>query len=73
MIYVILAVLLMTLGLAYVGYRDIAALFALLFWVLIKLPIAMVCFSLGIIFCASLVFLPLGAGCFQMVKKLLVE
>ena len=71
MIIVVISVLLMTIALAYIGYKDVAALFAVLFWILVKLPMAMLCFSLGIIFCASLVFIPLGEGCFSMVKKLL--
>lgn len=72
MFFVILSVLLMTLALAYIGYKDVAALIAILFWVMVKLPIAMLCFSLGIIFCASLVFIPFGERCFKMVKELLV-
>ena len=72
MFFVILSVLLMTLALAYVGHKDMVALFAILFWVLVKLPIAMICFSLGVIFCASLVLIPIGEKCFNMVKELLI-
>lgn len=41
-------------------------------WLFIKLPLALICFTLALVFCLSLILIPLGIVCFKIGLRLLI-
>ena len=64
----ILAVLTMLLG---IGFK-LTALLAALFWLCIKLPIACLVLALAIIFCCTIILIPVGIALFKFGVTLLL-
>ena len=65
----ILAVLTMLLG---IGFNLTGALLAALLWLCIKLPIACLVLALAIIFCCTIILIPVGIALFKFGVTLLL-
>ncbi len=65
----ILVVLTMLLG---IGFKLTGALLAALFWLCIKLPIACLVLALAIIFCCTIILIPVGIALFKFGVTLLL-
>lgn len=55
-----------------VAYRLTGALLAAVIWLGIKLPLAIMFFALGVVFCITLILIPIGIGCFKIGIRLLI-
>ena len=52
-------------------YKFTSAMFLILFWVFIKLPFAILLAFLGVVFCITILLIPVGKGCFNLAWELL--
>lgn len=52
-------------------FKFTRAMFLILFWIFIKLPFAVLMAFLGIVFCITILLIPIGKGCFNLAWKLL--
>lgn len=55
----------------WLGFRLTGAFLSALFWLFIKLPLAVVVFCVGIAFCATLILIPVGVKFFPLALKIL--
>lgn len=69
MIICLLLILTVLLG---IGFKLTGALLAALFWLCIKLPIACFVLALAIIFCCTIILIPVGIGLFKVGVRLLM-
>ena len=51
--------------LCWLGFRVTGTLLSMAVWLLLKLPIAVFVFSLGLILCATIFLIPLGLRCIK--------
>lgn len=58
----VLALLVLLLG---IGLKLTGALLTALFWLFIKLPLACIVLALAIVFCCTIILIPLGIGLFK--------
>lgn len=58
-------------GLFWVGFHVTGALLAAAFWLLIKLPFALILGGLGLVFCVTILLIPLGVKCFKLAFEIL--
>ena len=65
----VLTILTVLLG---IGFKLTGALLAALFWLCIKLPIACFVLALAIIFCCTIILIPVGIGLFKVGVRLLM-
>lgn len=65
----ILTVVTVLLG---IGFKLTGALLAALFWLCIKLPIACLVLALAIIFCCTIILIPVGIALFKVGIGLLI-
>ncbi len=52
-------------------FSGLGLLFSLLFWVGVKLPLAIILFAIGTVFCCTIIFIPIGLGCMKHALRLL--
>ena len=52
-------------GLFWVGYHVTGAILKTIFWLCIRLPITIVLWALGLVFCCTLILIPVGLGLFR--------
>ena len=52
-------------------FKFTGAVFSVLFWLFIKLPCALVLAVLGVLFCITIILIPVGKGCFGLAGDLL--
>ena len=52
-------------------FKFTGAVFSVLFWLFIKLPCAIILAMLGVMFCITILLLPVGKGCFNLARGLL--
>lgn len=68
--------LIITLGilsiLFWIGFKITGALFTALFWLCIKLPLAICFCGIGLVFFITIIFIPLGKGCFNIASSLVM-
>lgn len=55
-----------------ISFKITGALFAILLWVVIKLPLAILMWVVGIVCCCTILLIPLGVGCFKSGLRLAV-
>lgn len=55
-----------------IGFKITGALFAILLWVVIKLPLAILLWVIGIVCCCTILLIPLGVGCFKSGLRLVI-
>ncbi len=58
-------------GFFWVGFKVTGAMLSALIWLVIKLPIAVVVFCLGIACCATLLLIPVGLKLFGAAGRIL--
>ncbi len=46
--------------------------FGAFFWIVIKLPLTIIFFALGVVFCCTIILIPLGLLCFKIAGGMLV-
>ena len=68
---VILLILALLFVLFWVGYHVTGALLSAAFWLLVKLPVALMLFALGLALCATLLLIPFGVKCFGLGMRVL--
>ena len=56
----------------WLGLKVTGAILTACIWLFIKVPLAMICLVLGVLFCITLVFIPIGAVCLKAGIKLLI-
>lgn len=54
-----------------VVFGILALLLGGVFWFLVRLPLAIIMFVMGIVFCCTLILIPLGILCFRGALRLL--
>lgn len=54
------------------GFKITGALLATFIWLFIEIPLALLTFLLGLVFCCTIILLPLGMGCFKLGSRLLM-
>jgi len=59
-------------GLLWVGWKCTGALLSILIWLVVKVPLFLVFSILGVAFCVTLIFIPVGMKCFKTGVKILV-
>lgn len=52
-------------------FKFTGAVFSVLFWLFIKLHCALVLAVLGVLFCITIILIPVGKGCFGLAGDLL--
>lgn len=55
----------------WVGFKVTGALFAALFWLVIKLPLALCLWTVGMAFCCTIILIPVGICLFKAGGSLL--
>ena len=61
------------IGLAlYIGFLITGAFLSAFFWLFVRLPAALFFIALGAAFCVTLIFIPLGIGCFKLAFQVLL-
>lgn len=53
-------------------FKFAGAVFSVLFWLFIKLPVAFGLAILGVVCCVTIILIPIGKGCFHMAGDLLM-
>ena len=56
----------------WIGFKLTGAFFMACFWLLREVPLAIVVLAIGLVFCCTLILLPVGIGCFKAGMKLLI-
>lgn len=54
----------------WLGFKVTGALFAALLWLFFKLPLALCLICLGLLCFVTILFIPLGKGCFHLANIL---
>lgn len=67
---IIIALAILT-GLFWMGYHITDALLSAAIWLLIKLPLAIMVFCLGVACCVTLLLTPIGLKCFGLAGRIL--
>lgn len=67
-IIIVLAVLTF---LFWLGFSITGALLSACIWLIIKLPIAVIVFSIGLACCITILLIPLGFRCFKLAGRIL--
>lgn len=67
-IIIVLAVLTF---LFWLGFSITGALLSAWIWLIIKLPIAVIVFSIGLACCITILLIPLGFRCFKLAGRIL--
>ncbi len=57
--------LLILCGMFWLGFKLTGAMLSVALWLLIRLPLAIFLFGMGIVFCVTIIFIPLGLGCLR--------
>ncbi len=52
-------------------FKFTGAVFSVLFWLFVKLPCAIILAILGVVFCITILLIPVGKGCFRLAGDLL--
>lgn len=55
----------------WIGYHVTGALLAAAIWLFIKLPFALILGCLGVVFCITILLIPLGVKCFKFALGIL--
>lgn len=58
-------------GLCWIGFTITGAILGMIFWVCVKLPLAIFFGSLGLALCLTIFLFPLGKGCFDIAGDIL--
>lgn len=66
---IILLVLCLLFGL---GYAITGFALKTVFWVVVKLPLSLICFAFGLVCCCTLILIPLGFALFALGVKILL-
>ncbi|MCH5253962.1 MAG: hypothetical protein J1F41_03485 [Lachnospiraceae bacterium] len=53
-------------------FKITGVMFSILFWLCIKLPCAILMAFLGIVFCITILLMPIGKDCFNLARKVLI-
>ncbi|MCQ2538645.1 MAG: hypothetical protein MJ124_09620 [Lachnospiraceae bacterium] len=69
---ILFVVLVMFCVLFGIGFAITGFILSALFWALVKLPLSLICFSLGLACCCTLILIPLGVGLFKVGARLLL-
>lgn len=67
----ILIVLAVLTFLFWLGFSITGAMLSACFWLIVKLPIAVVLFSIGLTCCITILLIPLGLKCFKLAGRIL--
>ena len=51
-------------------FKFASMMFSFLLWLFIKLPCAILLVLLGVVFCITILLIPVGKGCFNLAWKL---
>lgn len=70
MIELFLMLIILTI-LFWVGFHITGALLTALIWLCIKLPLALIIMCLGLVFCVTILLIPLGGKCFKFALDIL--
>lgn len=68
---IIIITLIVLALLLWLGFHLTGALLSALFWLFVRLPLALLVFCLGIALCATLLLIPLGLKCFRLALEIL--
>ena len=52
-------------------FKFTSAMFLILLWMFVKLPCAILLAFLGVVFCITILLIPIGKGCFNLAWRLL--
>ena len=52
-------------------FKFTGAVFSVLFWLFVKLPCAIILAILGVVFCITILLIPVGKGCLGLAGDLL--
>ena len=55
----------------WICFKFTGAVFSVLFWLFIKLPCAIILAMLGVLFCITIILIPVGKGCLGLAGDLL--
>jgi len=55
----------------WIGYHVTGALLSAAIWLFIKLPFAIIMACLGVVFCVTILLIPLGVKCFKFAGNIL--
>lgn len=58
-------------GLFWLGFHITGALLTASFWLFIKLPFALILGCIGLVFCVTILLIPLGVKCFKLAFEVL--
>ena len=70
MLDVIIAFGLLTIF-SWLCFKFTGAVFSVLFWLFVKLPCAIILVLIGVVFCVTILLIPVGKGCFSLAGDLL--
>lgn len=52
-------------------FKFTSIVFSVLLWLFVKLPCAIILVLIGVVFCAMILLIPVGKGCFRLAGDLL--
>ena len=64
-------ILILLTGLFWLGFHITGALLSAAFWVLIRLPLAVVLFALGLACCVTLLLIPVGIKLWKLALRVI--
>lgn len=64
--------LLILCGLFWLGFKITGAMLSMALWLFVRLPLAIVLFGIGIAFCVTIIFIPLGLGCLRAAGRVVI-
>ena len=70
LLYILIAIGALIL-IIWAGFKITGSIFGILFWIVVKLPVAMLLFVFGLFLCISIILIKPGIGCMKMAGELL--
>ena len=56
----------------WMGFKITGAVFTVLFWLFVKVPLGLTLAVLGLVLCVTILLIPLGIGCLKLAFKLII-